>query len=979
MRPKVTAILVAHDGGAYLDRTLEALAEQTRPPDQTVIVDIGASSRVTEHPAGLLGVQHVAAPSSLSFGDAVKAAARVLAPASTDGEWLWLLAADNAPDPDALRAMLAAVEISPSVSVAGPKLMQWADPDYLYSFGESMTRFGTAVELAEPLLDQAQYDRESDVLGVSAAGMLVRHRVWTRLEGFDPALPAVDDALDFCVRARLAGHRVSLVPDARVLSAGRRSPGTAVLGPRTSRTRRSYLERAAQLHRRLVYSPPLALPLHWLSLVPLAILRALGQLLRKQPGSVLGEFGAAFAVAFGHAASVPAARKRLKRERTLGWTAIEALRLPWAEIRRRRALAREDATSARRAGRHEIRFLAGGGAAVVLVAALLGLALHVPLLGAAGVAAPGLLPLGGVGELWGSLGYAWRGLGDGFVGVADPFNWILALLGTVTFWSPSYSIVLLYVLALPLAAAGAWFAAARLTASAGLRGIAAAAWTLAPTLLVALDQGRLGAVVAHLLLPWLFFALSTARRSWVAAATASLLAAGVLAGAPSLWVPLLALWLLTTVALASAGRRGRGWHRLVGLPIPALALFLPLGVQHVLQGTPLGVLADPGVPLAATTEPNSVLTSLAFLVGLPGAGSTGWAKWGVLDPAAGEVLAVVLLLPLLALALASVVLPGAARAAAALAVAATGFATAVLAVRVAVGAAGEAAVTPWPGAALSLTWLGLVGAAVIGLSAGHRVLARTARVTLGGLAAVGIAAAVVPLVWAVATGAGGAVPGAPRTLPALVTAGAATDPTTGTLVLEAQSGSGISASVERGSGETLEQQSTLYSAAPPDAALGADLPSLAANLASRSGYDPVPVLEAQRIGYVLLAPGTRETRVVHDRTAAAMDANPLFAPVTSTEHGTLWRYAGLDAGMPAAAPSGPGGFDTALGGAILGMQLLVLLVTLLLALPTGGLADWWRPEREARRGSGLQAGRRSPAAVPVRTMPTLAFGGDHGE
>jgi hypothetical protein len=326
-----------------------------------------------------------------------------------------------------------------------------------------------------------------------------------------------------------------------------------------------------------------------------------------------------------------------------------------------------------------------------------------------------------------------------------------------------------------------------------------------------------------------------------------------------------------------------------------------------------------------------------------------------------------------------VVLPGAGRAAPALGVAVAGFATAVLGAQLAVAAAGETAVTPWPGSALSVAWLGLVAAAVLGLSAGRRVLARTARGALGGLAALGVAAAVLPLLWAVAGGSGGAVPGAQRTLPALVAAGAETDPTIGTLVLEAQPGSGLRAAVERGAGATLEEQSTLYSAAPADAALGADLAALAGNLASRSGYDPVPMLEAQRIGYVLLAPGMHDTKTVHDRAAAAMDANPRFTPVTSTSHGTLWRYTGLDAGLPAPAPSGPGNLDTALGAGVLGMQLLVLLVTLLLALPTGGLADWVRPEREARRGSGLRAARRTPAAVAVRSTPTLAFGGTHGE
>ncbi len=51
---------------------------------------------------------------------------------------------------------------------------------------------------------------------MSPAGLIVRQSLWDELGGFDPALPAVDDGLDFCVRVRLAGFRVVLVPSARV-------------------------------------------------------------------------------------------------------------------------------------------------------------------------------------------------------------------------------------------------------------------------------------------------------------------------------------------------------------------------------------------------------------------------------------------------------------------------------------------------------------------------------------------------------------------------------------------------------------------------------------------------------------------------------------------------------------------------------------------------------------------------------------------
>ncbi|BDZ45980.1 hypothetical protein GCM10025866_18890 [Naasia aerilata] len=548
---------------------------------------------------------------------------------------------------------------------------------------------------------------------------------------------------------------------------------------------------------------------------------------------------------------------------------------------------------------------------------------------------------------------------------------MLALLGTVTFWSPSASIVLLYLAAMPLAALAAWLAAARVTGSGWLRVVAAAGWTLAPSFLVALDEGRLGAVVAHLLLPWLFFALTAARRSWAAAAAAALLAAGVLAGAPSLWPALLLVWVVSVVVFASSGRRGRGWHRLLLLPLPAIALFAPLAAQQILRGTPLGILADPGVVVPVDTDSSPLATALGYLVGLPTPGSTGWEEFASPLGASAGIVGAALLLPVVLVALASALLPGISRATPALALAAVGFGSAVLLSRVAVQSAGSTALGPWPGPLLSLAWLGLLGAAVIGLSAGERrVAAARLRAGVGGLVALGVAAAAFPLLLGFATGEAGAAPGSERTLPALVAAEASGDPTIGTLVLSAQRGNGLAASVARGTGQTLDEQSTLFSTAPASLALGRDLTALAGNVASRSGYDPVPVLAAERIGFLLLTPTASDTHAVHDRAAAALDGNPLFTPVTTTSHGTLWRYTGLDAGLPVAAPSGPGALDTPTGIAVLTVQLVVLLLTLLLALPTGGLADRIRPEREARRGSGIAPRRAAAAAAPRAVLAT---------
>jgi hypothetical protein len=98
-------------------------------------------------------------------------------------------------------------------------------------------------------------------------GILVRTDAWRALDGLDSALAGADEGLDLGVRARLRGGRVVLAPQAFVAIADPDRTDAPTLGDRFEPVgvRRAYGRRTAQLHRRLVYAPAVAVPLHWLS------------------------------------------------------------------------------------------------------------------------------------------------------------------------------------------------------------------------------------------------------------------------------------------------------------------------------------------------------------------------------------------------------------------------------------------------------------------------------------------------------------------------------------------------------------------------------------------------------------------------------------------------------------------------------------------------------------------------------------------
>ncbi|WAB84014.1 glycosyltransferase [Microcella daejeonensis] len=932
----MTAVLVARRGGATLEQTLLGLAEQSRPPDRLLIVDATDDEAATRALADARPTMFVSAAHGASFGDDIARAVEALPDPETTSspyggveEWLWLLRHDTAPDPRALERLLGAVEVAPSVAVAGPKQMDAAAPTVIIEFGETLTRTGASAALAERELDQGQHDRTSDVLAIGEAGMLVRRSVFTAVGGFDPALPSVDAALDLCVRIRLAGHRVIGVPLARVFVAEGTAEFARAHVPRRIVHR---WRRAAQLHRRLVYAPAVAVPLHWLSLVPLAVLRSFGHLLAKQPTRVAGEIAAAVVVAFS-GGRVPAARRRLARARVAGitWDALAPLRMPPAEVRRRRAIARDA-----RIGRAEDvapprpDFLPGGALVVALLAGVSAVAFS-PLLGAASLLGGATAPIAP------DPAALWAGMMATADAPADPFAFVLALLGVLTPWQPSLALGVLWLAAMPLAGLGAWWLAAGLVRRRGPAAAAALLWGVAPALLVPLIAGRPAAVIALIALPWLLAAAHRAPRSWSATAAAGLLTVIVGGSAPSLVPALLVAWL----AWMAINPRRAG--RLLTLIVPLGAVAAPLVVAQLWRGSPLALLADPGI-VAAPGEP----APTGLLLGWPDLALAIGPLQSILPEDAPPLLVAIvlgaLLAPLPLLALLGLALPRGGRAVLPLAIGALGLVSAVLASGVSLTTLDGRAVPLDVAPALGLYWLGLLIGAAIALDG-----LRRAGAVPGLIATIAGVAAVAPLLAAPLTGLAEVRAAEVRTLPAIVAASAADDPRQATLVLT-PAGDGLGARLELGAGRTLAESRTARTTGPA-AEDAREVAELAANLAAASGRDTAPALAGLDVRFVLLAPALAPvgedgaavpTAPLADPAAvsAALDATDALVPVGDTDAGRLWRVTATDddrsrpPGIPATAP------------AVLLGQLGILALTLLLAIPTG------RRPRRARTDEG---------------------------
>jgi GT2 family glycosyltransferase len=979
--------VVSHNGSAYLPRTLAALADQTRPADSVIGVDTGSRDDSMVLLERALGAENVISfPHGRSgMGGAVRAGLAARSPWEGQSErsateWIWLLHDDAAPAPEALAELLGAVERAPSVTVAGCKQLDWHSERRLIDVGLSTSRWAERLTLIDAdELDQGQYNGRSDTFAVNSAGMLVRRDIWEHLSGFDPALPGTGDDVDFCWRNRLAGHRVVVVPTARMFHVAHRPHAQG--NPSTARK--------AQVHLRLKHAPLWKVPIHAVGALLGSIFKVVLSVAVKDPGHGFSQLVATFA-ALARPTALAKSRRTAASTRRIRRSVIKKLQTPRREVwNHRRSLIEalgadkssadglvHDPLADQPTGDSSDDFAAlttterawvGAGAlAAIIIASAASLTALSGLFRAEAVSGGGLIPVSAsLGEIWHHASSWWISLGAGLPGKGDPFDYVLWILGVLGGGDANAAMAWLLLLAAPVSGLTAWFASGGVTVRRRFRFVAALFWAAAPALQVALNQGRVGALVAHIMIPLLVLALLRAtgsavghgrfalpspgeRRftekppsrpgingmpSWTAAAAAGLALAVVAASAPALLIPAAVLIVLCGLLL---GRRGRTvWWAL----LPSAALFLPFGLSVL--DRPRALLADPGVPLAFEAAPLWQQILGQPLLFAPGGGLYGLAWFS------GEVipwalfLALLVAVPVLLLGAAALVLPGKrSRTARALWVAALiilvgGW----LAGHVATAANADTLVTPFTGPAVSAAGFTLLAAALIGaerlLDAADRSASLNVRRSVALRSATAVATVILlagPLagmaVWSAqnilrpaaaaqsAEGPAGPSLGTPRlveagierTLPATAIDRGTGPEQTRTLLISTHENGTYDASLMRGAGTTLDSLSAIAAArnimGAPGQETTRDDDDVTASLRSVVAALVAGQGVDPRSALERLGAGfvvLRSADTAAQLTASRMDAVPGLVAVGQTDVGWLWRITPLN--QPALQPA----------------------------------------------------------------------------
>jgi GT2 family glycosyltransferase len=946
----VTAVIVAHDGAAWIPRATEALVSQTRPVQRVVGVDTGSRDRSGAMLAEALGRGAVfGMDRATGYAAAVHQALRHRAatthlppPAGAPGErteWVWLLHDDCEPEPDALEQLLLAADQVPAAAVLGPKVMDWSDRDVLLETGVGIDRAGRRITGIEPReVDQGQHDGDRDVLAVGSAGMLIRRDVWDQVGGFDPGMLLFREDVDFCWRVQAAGYRVRVITDAVVYhveasARNRRQASAAPRRPRHNR-RNALLVLLGNLPAR-----PMLLALAG-NLV-LSTLRTLFFLFAKRSGAALDEFAGFMGVA-ARPLRLLAARRRRAQGRRAAWARLRAEVPPGHSFRKLAefatgALSKSlpvDVVGSHHATENPFeddsllvdtgvaqRVLTNPGVLLFLVLTAIALAAERSLFSISPLGGGALTPAwGGASALWSEYLQGFHPAGIGTAAGTPPYVAVIALLASLLGGKPWLAVDVILIGCIPLAGVTAYLASRRITRSVLVRIWAAMAYALLPVGMGAVAAGRLGTALVLVLLPLIATVAARIFTHGRRRARRAAWAAGLLVAVAAAFVPL--VWVMTVAAMAIGAlvfRRGRPAVMIDAAIVAVVPVVLLLPWSVFLATHPSQLFLEAGLqPSGLATRGLAARSLLLLSPGGPGL-PPFWVTAGLVVAAA-------------------VALVWGGRRALVLAgwsAALLGLFAAAAVTKVSVApAAGGHAVPAWPGPALAFAAAGLLLAV---LASGDALAGRLgqgrwrspAGIAVIGLAAVACTAPALAAAAWLTTGVQGPVaPVAGPVLPEFVSVISATGLRQRTLVLRTGPHGTVGYSVLRDT-DPLIGASEL--ATPPAAQRALNL-SVAALTALYGGsvQDQGRSLAQLGVGYVLLpAP-------IDANLARLLDGVPGLRPVSQTSSFALWRVTGTSArvrvvepsGNVVAVPSGPV--------SVTGTKAPAAGGTLVLAEPAGG-------------------------------------------
>jgi GT2 family glycosyltransferase len=170
------------------------------------------------------GISHVALPRNAGFATAVN-----LGVSRTTSQFVVVLNADTVLEPDCLARLVTSMPEDRDVGGIQPRILRLKrgapldreDPAAeIYSLGQRLTADGRGSEEGRGRHQGSVPVERREVFGLCGAGCLIRRELFVELGGYDERYFSFYEDVDLNVRARIAGWRFYLEPEAVVWHVG---------------------------------------------------------------------------------------------------------------------------------------------------------------------------------------------------------------------------------------------------------------------------------------------------------------------------------------------------------------------------------------------------------------------------------------------------------------------------------------------------------------------------------------------------------------------------------------------------------------------------------------------------------------------------------------------------------------------------------------------------------------------------------------
>jgi len=210
--PKVSVIIVNHNGQDLLRELFESLSRQTRRADEVIMVDNASSDGSVNYVRKqfpLVKVIQLLTNTGFAEGNNIGVA-------TAEGDYIALLNSDNVVDHKWLAELVQALEANERIGAGVPKILVDAPSQRIHQVGAEFNNLGNMWGRGFNQRDRGQFDTAAEVAGLTACSMIIRRNVFEAEPLFDPSLFMYYEELDLTFRLRARGYSILYVPTAVV-------------------------------------------------------------------------------------------------------------------------------------------------------------------------------------------------------------------------------------------------------------------------------------------------------------------------------------------------------------------------------------------------------------------------------------------------------------------------------------------------------------------------------------------------------------------------------------------------------------------------------------------------------------------------------------------------------------------------------------------------------------------------------------------